>query len=112
MPEGSRKIQKMNQLLTEEVSKILQREIDINRDTLITISHVETSKDLKSSTISITVLPEEKEKEILNQIQKQIYFVQKILNRALRTKPVPRLRFEIDKITKAEQKVYEALDNN
>lgn len=106
------RIQKLNEILREEVSKILQREIDISRDTLITISRVETSKDLKNSTVSITILPEEKEEETLSQIQKQIYFIQKTLNRTLRTKPVPRLRFGIDKITKAEQKVYEALDNN
>lgn len=108
---STHRIEKINQLLTEEVGKILQREIDIARDTLATITSVKTSSDLQHTTIGITVLPETKEKEILDAINKQIYFIQKILNRALRTKPVPRLRFEIDKITKAEQKVYEALEN-
>lgn len=110
MTEESLRIQKFNQLLTEEVGKILLREIDISRENLITITSVKTSSDLKNSTIYITVLPEDKEEEVLGQINKQIYFIQKILNRTLRTKPVPRLRFEIDRITKAEQKVYEDLE--
>lgn len=110
MPEESLRIQKFNQLLTEEVGKILLREVDISRENLITITRVKTSSDLKNSTVYITVLPEDKEEDVLGQINKQIYFIQKILNRTLRTKPVPKLRFEIDKITKAEQKVYEDLE--
>ncbi len=110
MPEESLRIQKINQLITEEVGKILLREIDISRENLITITSVKTSSDLKNSTIYITVLPEDKEEEALGQINKQIYFIQKILNRTLRTKPVPKLRFEIDKVAKAEQKVYEDLE--
>lgn len=108
--EQNRKPQKLNELLKEEVGKILFREIDISRENFITISRIETSSDLRNSTIYITVFPESKEEEIINQIQRQIYFIQKILNRTLRTKPVPRLRFEIDKLTKAQQKVYETLE--
>lgn len=110
MQEESLRIQKLNQLITEEVGKILLREVDISRENLITITSVKTSYDFRNSTIYITVLPEDKEEEALNQINKQIYFIQKILNRTLRTKPIPRLRFEIDRITKAEQKVYEDLE--
>lgn len=108
--EQNLRIKKIDQLLIEEVGKILLREVDISRENLITITRVKTSYDFRNSTIYITVLPEDKEEEVLNQINKQIYFIQKILNRTLRTKPVPRLRFEIDRITKAEQKVYEDLE--
>lgn len=112
MPEETqaRRAQKLSELLKEVVGKILFREIDISRENLITISRIETSPDLKNSTIYITVFPESKEEEVINQIQKQIYFIQKILNRTLRTKPVPKLRFEIDKLVKAQQKVYETLE--
>ena len=107
---SSRRAQKLNDLLKEVVGELLFRNIDIARDTLITISRADTSSDLKNSTIYITVFPENKEESVLTSIQKQIYILQKTLNRTLRTKPVPKLRFELDKIAKAEQKVYEALE--
>ena len=107
---SSRRAQKLNELLKEIVGELLFRNIDIARDTLITISRADTSSDLKNSTIYITVFPENKEESVLTSIQKQIYILQKTLNRTLRTKPVPKLRFELDKIAKAEQKVYEALE--
>lgn len=111
MNEESLRTQKMNQLLTEEVGKILFRNIDISRDNLITISRISTSSDLKNSTIYITIFPENKEEEVIAQINRQIYEVQKILNRTLRTKPIPRIRFEIDKLAKAEQSVFKAMEH-
>lgn len=104
------RVQKLNEILKEELGKILFRNIDISRDTLITIPRIKTSPDQKNSTIYITVFPDNKEEEVLTMISKQIYDIQKLLNRTLRTKPVPRIRFEIDKITKAEQQVYETLE--
>lgn len=105
------RIQKLNEIMKEEVGKILFRNIDIGRDTLITIPRIKISPDQKNSTIYITVFPDSKEEEVLTMISKQIYEIQKLLNRALRTKPVPRIRFEIDKITKAEQQVYESMEH-
>lgn len=109
---SAHRIEKINQLLKEVVSDILFRNVDISRENLITISRVETSKDLKNSTIYLTVFPENKEIDVIGQIGRQIYEIQKTLNRTLRTKPVPRVRFEIDKLAKAEQKVYEALEES
>lgn len=95
--------------MKEEVGKILFRNLDIGRDTLVTIPRIKISPDQKNSTIYITVFPDNKEEAVMTMISKQIYEIQKLLNRTLRTKPVPRIRFEVDKITKAEQQVYEAL---
>src|SRR3989344_465677 len=98
---SSRRAQKLNELLKEVIGELLFRNIDIPRDMLITISRADTSSDLKNSTIYITVFPESKEKEVLTSIQKQIYLIQKTLNRTLRTKPVPKLRFEVDVLAKS-----------
>lgn len=109
---SAHRIEKINQLLKEVVSDILFRNVDISRENLITISRVETSKDLKNSTIYLTVFPENKEGEVLGQIKKQVYEIQYSLNRTLRTKPVPKIRFEIDKLAKAEQRIFEAIEKS
>lgn len=106
----SHRVEKINQLLKEVIGNILFRNLDVSRENLITISKVETSSDLKNSTIYLTVFPENKEEEVFIQIKKQIYEIQNTLNRTLRTKPVPKIRFEIDKIAKAEQRIFEAIE--
>lgn len=108
----SHRVEKINQLLKEVIGNILFRNLDVSRENLITISKVETSSDLKNSTIYLTVFPENKEEEVFIQIKKQIYEIQNTLNRTLRTKPVPKIRFEIDKIAKAEQRIFEALEKS
>lgn len=102
------RIFKINGLLKQEVGKIIFQEIDFE-NALVTITHVETSPDLKYAKIKIKMIPDTKEKKILNILAKNIFEIQQILNKKLKMRPVPKIRFEIDKTESNAQKVEEIL---
>lgn len=105
---GSFRVEKVNHLIRDEISKILLRELDV-KDAIITITHVKTSKDLLYGRIYLTIFPENKEKEVLRVLEKQIFYLQQILNKKLQMRPVPKINFLIDEEAKIESKMFEVL---
>ena len=103
----SRRLEKINELIHRFISDLLRRELDV--DSLVTISSVNTSSNGQDSTISITVFPFEKSADALKEIQKNIYEIQQKLNRGLRMRPVPKIRFELDLSEERGSKVLDKI---
>ena len=82
-------------LLRDELGKIIDREIEFVETALVTITRVITSSDIRYATIFLSVL-NGNEKDVLETLLKNIYHIQQQLNRALRMRPVPKIRFAID----------------
>lgn len=91
----SRRLEKINELIHRFISDFLRREYDF--DSLVTITSVSTSGNGQECAIGISVFPLEKAEPVLKEIQKNIYKIQQALNRGLRIRPVPKIRFKIDK---------------
>jgi len=91
------RIDKVNELIKQELSKILLEEIEFNNGALVTILSVDTAKNLDSAKIWISVLPNGKTREVLNHLSKEIGNIQRILNRKLKMRFVPKISFKIDK---------------
>lgn len=104
----SKRLQRVNELLREEVSKLLLREIDFGQS-LLTVTKVETSVDLKQAKIMISVLPEEKSQRALQILEKNIFHLQQLLNKKLNMRPVPKIYFQIDKSAVNAQRIEELL---
>ncbi len=96
----SRRTSRINELIKQEVGQILQREVHLG-DYLVTITEVDTASDLKNAEIKIAIMPYEKEKEVLEIIKNNIGHIQRILNKKLTMRFVPRLKFTIDKGAKS-----------
>ena len=104
----SQRIEKVNKLLKQEVSKLLLKEVDFG-NVFVTITNVDTSPNLQQSKIRISILPSEKSDEVWNIIKKNIFHVQKALNKKLYMRPVPKIIFEIDKAEARVQRIEEIL---
>lgn len=91
---AERRVQQVNILLRDELANIIDREIDLPEKTFVTVTRAITSRDLRYSNILITVIGDEK--EALDILEKNIYNIQQMLNRRLRMRPVPKIRFLID----------------
>ncbi|MFH0906666.1 MAG: ribosome-binding factor A [bacterium] len=104
----SQRIQKVNELLRQEISKLLLQEVDFN-DTLVTITNVDTSPDLRQSKIKISIIPEKNHEFVLEIIKRKIFHIQQKLNKKLYMRPIPKICFEIDKIEIKAQKIEELL---
>ncbi len=103
---------KINELIKQEVGKIVLREIDLSKDTLITITRTKTSPDLQKSTVYITALPEKKSQELLRELLLNTFIIQKSLNKTLHLRQIPKIEFKIDKQASAEQRVFELLEKD
>lgn len=106
----SKRIQRVNQLIKKELSQILLKEIEFTPDVLVTITQVETSSNLIESRVWISVLPEEKLKRVLKILNRNIYFLQQKLNKRLRMRPVPKIKFLEEKKTAGAGKIEEILE--
>ena len=87
-----RRIAQLSVLLKEEVSKIVDRELEFTEGSLVTLTRMVISKDGRYATIFFSVLGA-KDSAIVAIFEKNIYPIQQMLNRAIPIRPVPQIRF-------------------
>lgn len=109
---SSHRIEKVNELIKQQVAEIIEREIEFGKGAMVTVLAAETSRNLLNSKIVISVFPEGKANSALEILKKNVYDIQQVLNRRLNMRPVPKIRFEIsrqiaeaDRIEKLLEKV-------
>ena len=82
-------------LIRDELGKIVDRDVEFPEGSLVTITRVETSSDLRYATVFISILNADPSR-VLEMLDKNVYPIQQRLNRKLRMRPVPRIRFVVD----------------
>ena len=105
----SERILKINQLIKQELSQILLRRNDFSRQVLVTIVGVETSKDLVQSKIYVSIIPKEQSSNIIRALKKQIYDIQQEINKRLKLRIIPKIRFIEEKRITPTNRVEEIL---
>ena len=90
-----RRIEKLNILLQEEVAKILEEEVEFPEGNLVTVTRASISDDVYYGTVFISILGKNSQK-FLEKLEKNTRHIQQLLNRRLRIRPVPKIRFAID----------------
>lgn len=108
----SKRILRVNSLIRDELSQIFLREIDFPEGVLVTVTDAETSIDISNVKVYISVMPEAKTEKIFAILKKIIYYIQQTLNKRLKMRVVPKIRFlkdkkikEIDKIERIFEKI-------
>ena len=104
------RIPQVNELLHQELGSILLREFDVPEGTIVTITRVDASPNLQQAKIYISVMPEEKAKEVLRLLKKEVYEMQQLLNKRLNMRPVPRIEWVVETKTQEAQEIEEILD--
>lgn len=107
---GSERIQRINQLIKKELSQIILKEIEFPIGVLVTLTRVETTSDLRESNVWVSAIPEGKLKKILEILNKNIYFLQQRLNKRLKMKPLPRIKFLEEKRASEAGRIEEILE--
>ena len=110
MTEPFQRASRINSLLKKEVSYILQREAEIDKNILITISEIQTSPNLIEARVYVSIIPEEKEKESFKALEKNIFHIQKAINKRLKIRPVPKIKFVLDHSIKEAGDIEEILN--
>jgi ribosome-binding factor A len=108
----SNRIEKVNSLLQQEIGKILLKDFAFSPEILVTLTRVDTSANLIETKAYISVFPEGKSEGIINALNKSVYDIQYRINRTLRMRPIPKIKFvketEISKAAKIEELLFKA----
>lgn len=83
-------------LIQEELGKMILREIEFPKSTLVTITGVEVPQDLSQARIKLGVIPVGAAKEALATMERNKPFLQHLLMKKINIKHVPRIEFELD----------------
>jgi ribosome-binding factor A len=103
------RIPRTNELLKEEIGKILLKEV-VFEGALLTITRVETSSDLSNAHIFVSVIPETMIDKVFRFLNNEVYYIQKILNKKLRMRPIPKIRFVKEIMTSGAQNIEGILE--
>jgi len=94
----TRRADRLNGLLRQEISHLLSREIkDPRLNGIISITEVQTSSDLRNARVFVSVLGDQETKDAaLDGIQSAASFLRRSLRDRLKLRYVPFLKFALD----------------
>jgi ribosome-binding factor A len=93
-----KRLDRVNQLIKEEVSTLLQRELKDPRLGFVTVTEVEVSKDLRQAKVFVSVLGDENQwKASLAALQSARGFVRNWLRQHLDLRVIPEIDFRADR---------------
>ena len=106
----SYRIFQVNELIKQELNKLLVTEIELPKNCLATINRIETSKDLRHAKVWLSVIPTAYTRKVLDKLSSRVGHLQFLLNKQLSMKPLPKLNFAIDDTEKKAQDIESILD--
>ncbi len=84
------------QLIQEELSKIILRELEVGPGTLVTVTKVDVSADFSHARVYVTIFPDNITGTVLEKLRKQRKDYQYFLADIVRSGRSPQLDFYID----------------
>jgi ribosome-binding factor A len=106
----SNRIEKINSLLRDEISKIIFKNFDFPEGTIVTLTRVETTANLIEAKVFISVFPEEKSKKVIEILGREIFDIQQEINKKLNMRPIPKIIFVQDKNPSQAGRIEEILE--
>lgn len=106
----SKRIQRVNELIKREISKVFLREIEFPKNVLVTVTRVQTTPDLNLAQIYISVIPEKDFSKIFQFLNRKVPLLQKEINKLLTMKKVPRIKLMEEKTTQEADRIEELLE--
>ncbi len=90
------RIPKINELIKQQLAEIMERELSLKQGVFITLSKIDTTKDLRYTRVSVSVFPEQESHYVSETLRKETPRLQRALHQKLYMKPLPRLSFLLD----------------
>ena len=91
------RIEKLQELIKQEMSKMLLREIKDPRIGFVTVTEVEMTGDLREAKIYVSIMGgEEKIKESLEGLQSALGFIRREIGQRVRLRFTPEISFALD----------------
>jgi len=101
------RIDQINELLKQEIAKIFLEEFEFEPGVMVTVMSADVSDNLETAAVWVSIFPESEAGNVLKILNKRIGEIQKILNRKLELRFVPKIQFKIDKSEKYASEISE-----
>lgn len=105
----SKRSSQVSELLRREINNIIIKDFEAPQGTLISISKVTVSDDLKNATAYISIIPHNKIGSGLKAIKSFTGHIQKDIGRHLSMRTTPRIKWELDETDLKYGAIDEAL---
>ncbi len=106
----SHRLPQVNELIRQELASLLLTEMEFPKGCLVTITRVDTAKDLRYAKVWLSVLPAYYFQKVLSKLKSNAGHLQFLLNKKLTMKPLPRLNFAIDDTEQKAEEIEKLLD--
>ena len=107
-----KRLDRVNQLIKEEISTLLQRELKDPRLGFVTVTEVETSKDLRTAKVFVSVLGDERQwAGSLAALTSARGFVRNWLRQNLDLRVTPEVDFRADRSMEHAARIQSLLKN-
>lgn len=103
------RVDKMNSLVREIFSELLDQEISLKQGVLVTVAKVDTTPDLRYTRVSVSIFPEQEESYAIATLRHEQGRLQKALNAKLSMKIRPRILIESDHTEKSADVIEKLL---
>ena len=109
----SHRIERVNQLIRQEISDLLRREVkDPRLSQFIAVTEVATSPDLKNAKVYISFISDEQQKQdALDALAGASNFFRKEMARTLRLRRIPELSFHWDNSIERGARIMNLIDD-
>jgi ribosome-binding factor A len=107
----SKRTEQVAELLRTEINNIIIRDFEPPTGTLVSVSMVTVSPDLKNATAYISIIPENKLGSAMQKIKKFGGHIQRELGRHINIKTTPRIKWQLDERGLKYAAIDEALKN-
>ncbi len=115
---ANQRIMRVNEEIRREIADLVRDQIKDPRvnDAMISVTAVETTNDLKSAKVFISVLQEDKQEDVLEALQAASKFIRKEVARRINLRNTPELLFKADTSIaygmKMSQVIHEVVNGN
>lgn len=92
----TKRIEKVNSLLGQEIGKIISRDFDFT-GAIVTVTRINATPNLIEAKAYISVFPEEKTGNAVELLNHNVRSIQQQINKAVNMRPVPKIFFVRDK---------------
>lgn len=105
----SHRIDKIENLIKEEISLIFLLKLQNLDSSLVTITHVRVSADLKIAKVYVSIFEKDRREEVFEKIKSKTKFIRSELASRITIKFVPELKFFLDDTLDYVEKIEELI---
>lgn len=107
----SRRLERLNEQLKREISRILRTEVRDPRVGVPTVTGVDVTPDLWMARVYVRLTGSEEERgEAMEGLEAASLYIRKLLGEELHIRRVPELEFQVDRSLERAQRIEEILD--